>query len=338
MFKKRIFVITSALFLALGVATFDQWRWSVGSYPSVADTETDQLGYWLALVDLDSQTVSIRRALVDRLQDELKRGWQPLDVQDAKVGRALDKYQQKITDNIEILTRAWFYYRCEQYGEVSNASRRLEFVRPQVDMVLAWADIYSQVQNNGQAASEKNAFELFDNLDGWIEDAEHDKQDELNLGMHHSVLYWLSTNSIDSLTLETRRELAERIAAALAGGASDKAELLALTAAHQSQLQSNAFSLVEVWLLNRSLEFVKLESNQREPYLDAQLETVKDWGLEKILVNDTESAAGGSQMQLLKLMGNLAIWSERAPAQYRASYKKLTTSLRQYALKKVLQF
>ena len=338
MLKKRILVITLTLFLVLGFATFDQWRWLVGSYPSVAETETDQLGHWLALVDLDSQTVSIRRALVDRLQDELKRGWQPLEGQDAETGRALDKYQQQIADNIETLTRDWFYYRCEQYGEVPNAQQRLEFVRPQVDMVLLWADIYSQVQNDGQAASEKNAFELFDKLDGWIEQADQDKQDGLKLGMHHSVLYWLSTNSVESLILETRRELAERIAVALRGGASDNAELLALTTAHQSQLQSNAFSLVEVWLLNRSLEFVKLASAQREPYLDAQLETVKDWELEKILISGSESSSGGSQMQLLKLMGNLAIWSERAPAEYRASYKQLTTSLRQYALKKVLQF
>ncbi len=96
MLKKRILVITLTLFLVLGFATFDQWRWLVGSYPSVAETKTDQLGHWLALVDLDSQTVSVRRALVDRLQDELKRGWQPLDGQDAKTGRALESISRRL--------------------------------------------------------------------------------------------------------------------------------------------------------------------------------------------------------------------------------------------------
>jgi len=336
MFKRKASIIALAVALLSGVATFGQWRWFVGAYPSVTETETDKLAYWLALVDLDLQPVSVRRDLVDRFQTELNQGWSPLAGEQDEATADLDRYQQVIADNIEILTRDWFYYRCEQYEEINQLQQRLEFVGPQVDTVLLWADIYSQVQNHGQQASEQNAFELFDKLDGWIAEADSGQQDTLNRGIHHSVLYWLSTNSVGELTLETRRELAERIAAALGGGAGSSAESLELTSHHQQQLQTNAFSLVEVWLLNRALEFVELSSAQRESYLDQQLETVKDWELEKVLAGDSQGTAAGGQMQLVQLMGNLAVWADRAPEEHRASYKTLTTSLQQYALKKVL--
>ena len=335
MLKQRVSIIALTLLMVSGVATFSQWRWLVGVYPGVTETETDQLGYWLALVDLESQTLTVRRKLVDRFQDELKQGWTPLKAQDTNAD--VVNYQQKIAYNIEVLTRDWFYYRCQQYDEVADAQQRLKFVASQVETVLLWADIYSQVQNGGQSASEKNAFELFDKLDGWIGEADEHERDRLKRGMHHSVLYWLSTNSVDSLMLDTRRELAERIATALGTGASDNAATLMLTSAYQQQLQLNAFSLVEVWLLNRSLEFTELSTEQRDLYLDNQLETVKKWKLGKLLSGGSEVSAGGNQLQLLRLMGNLAVWSERAPAEHRTAYKLLTSSLQQYALRKALK-
>lgn len=337
MFKKKISIVALAVVLLSGVATFGQWRWFVGAYPSVTETQSDKLAYWLALVDLESQPVSVRRELIDRLQTELNQGWSPLSDGQDEAGADLDRYQLVIADNIEILTRDWFYYRCEQYEGINQPQQRLEFVGPQVNTVLLWADIYSQVQNHGQQASEQNAFELFDKLDGWIDEADSEQRDALTRGIHHSVLYWLGANSVDELALETRRELAERIAAALGGGAGSSAELLELTSRHQQQLQANAFSLVEVWLLNRALEFVELSPARQEAYLDKQLETVKDWELEKVLAGGSQNTAAGSQMQLVQLMGNLAVWAERAPEEHRASYKILTSSLRQYALKKVLK-
>ncbi|MEC9095534.1 MAG: hypothetical protein VX776_02810 [Planctomycetota bacterium] len=335
MLKKRVSVIALALLLVSGFATFDQWRWLVGVYPEVSETDTDDLVYWLALADLESQAVSVRRQLVDRFQDELNQGWRPLETQNAKADVA--RYQQTIANNIETLTRDWFYYRCEQYDEVMDRQRRLGFVGPQVDTVLLWADMYSQVQNDGQVASEKNAFELFDKLDGWIGEAEEDKHDGLKRGIHHSVLYWLSTNSVGSLTLDTRRELAERIVVALSAGASESTDSIALTSEHYEQLQLNAFALVEVWLLNRSLEFVQLNADQRDSYLEKHLEMVKQWRLGKLLSGSSSSSDAEGQMQLLKLMGNLAVWAERAPEEHRNSYELLTKSLQQYALRKVLQ-
>ena len=336
MLKKKSTIVALAVVLLSCVATFGQWRWFVGAYPSVRETETDKLAYWLALVDLDSQFVSIRRDLVDRLQTELNQGWSPLAGEQGKATADLDRYQQVISENIEILTRDWFYYRCEQYDEIIQPQQRLEFVGPQVDTVLLWADIYSQIQNHGQQASEQNAFELFDKLDGWIAEADSGQRDVLSRGIHHSVLYWLSTNSVAELTLETRRELAERIATALGDGVGSSADSLELASHHYEQLQTNTFSLVEVWLLNRALEFVELSTAQRESYLEQQLETVKGWELEKVLAGNSQTGAVGGQMQLVQLMGNLAVWAERAPEQYRDSYKILTSSLRQYALKKLL--
>ncbi len=336
MLKKRVSLVALTLLLVSGIATFGQWRWLIGAYPSVEQTELEQLGYWLALVDLNQQSIDVRRSLVDRFQSELGNGWSPIATGEDGSDSELESYRSQIADNLELLTRDWFYYRCEQYNEVTDENQRLGFVGPQVDMVLLWADIYSQVHNHGKEASEQNAFELFDKLDGWVEQAEVASQPMYRRGIHHSVLYWLSTNQVDELSLETRRELAERIAEALGDGAGDSADALPLTEPHYEHLQANAFALVEVWLLNRALEFSELEAGQQEAYLDRQLVTVQGWKLESILVADPVLESNGSQMQMLKLMGNLVVWADRAPEQHREAYQLLTKSLQQYALKKVL--
>ena len=49
----------------------------------------------------------------------------------------------------------------------------------------------------------------------------------LRRGIHHSVLYWPSTNQVMH-SLETRRELAERIAEALGDARGDSADSLTL--------------------------------------------------------------------------------------------------------------
>ena len=89
-------------------------------------------------------------------------------------------------------------------------------------------------------------------------------------------------------------------------------------------------------MLNRSVEFVELPSAERERYLDKQLETVQGWQLESILVAENGGAGLGGQAQMLKLMGNLAVWADRAPEPHREAYKLLIGQLQQYAVKKVL--
>lgn len=336
MLKKRVYITAVTLLIASGVFTFGQWRWLVGAYPSVAATETDELGYWLALVDLETQPESLRRDLVDRFQSELNQGWSPLTTHQEDENVNLGAYQNIVAHNVEMLTREWFYYRCEQYTQVAADQNRLGFIGPQVDTVLLWADVYSQVSYPGQAASEENAFDLFDKLDSWILEAESDRHAGLNLGIHHSVLYWLGINRVDSLSLGTRRKLAERIAAALGGGASESARSLELTGVQLEQLQENAFTLIEAWLLNRSLEFADLSAGQREAYLDRQLETVTQWQLEKLLTGGASDLGATNHGQLLKLMSQLAIWADRAPQQHREAYRLLTRELQQYALKKLL--
>ena len=116
-------IVAVGVLLASSFATFGQWRWLIGVYPTVADTELDRLGYWLALVQLDEQPSELRRSLVDRFQRELAGGWSPLKSEDATESVDLEAYRDQIASNIELLMRDWFYYRCEQYVEVNEASR-----------------------------------------------------------------------------------------------------------------------------------------------------------------------------------------------------------------------
>ena len=135
-----------------------------------------------------------------------------------------------------------------------------------------------------------------------------------------------------------RQELAERLAAAFAGDVSSSRISLELNLDYQERLQSNAYALVEVWLLSRAVEYVKLPPGQREPYLDAQVGTVMGWELDKVLLpdNPTKTSTADSIAQLTKLLGNLTIWADRAPLPHRAAYQLLARELQVYAFKKLL--
>ena len=334
--SKRILVFVVLLIAAGTMLSFGQWRWWIGSYPEINSTPLDKLGYWLVFVDLESQDDKIKDDLVNRFQHELGRGWSPL----GKTHERLDDSVQSLVErNIDELTRHWFITRSAEFHRLP-ASRQVEFLGAQLAAVMSWADIYREIYTRrpSEVSESVSQFALFDQVDQWVTEAEPEHQLDLQQSMRCAVLYWLCTEDLLTQNITMRQELAERLAAAFAGDVGSRGINLELNSEHQERLQSNAFALVEVWLLNRAVEYVKLPQGQRESYLDAQVGTVMSWELDKILLQDnpTKASTADSIAQLTKLLGNLTVWADRAPLPHRAAYQLLARELQVYAVKKLL--
>jgi len=334
--SRRILVFVLLLFATGATLSFGQWRWWIGSYPEVDSTPLDKLGYWLVLVDLESQDEKIKSDLVTRFQHELDRGWSPLGKTSESLG---DATQSLLERNIDELTRHWFYTRSAEFHRLP-VSEQVVFLGAQLTSVMSWADIHRQVYARGLSETDEvvSQFALFDQVDQWVMEADIGQQPDLQQSMHCAVLYWLCTEDLLTHDIKMRQELAERLAAAFAGDVGSSGINLELNLDHQERLQSNAFALVEVWLLSRAVEYVKLPEGQREPYLDAQVGTVMSWELDKVLLqhNPTKASTANSIAQLTKLLGNLTVWADRAPLPHRAAYQLLARELQVYAVKKLL--
>jgi hypothetical protein len=335
--KSRRILIFLLLLVAIGATlSFGQWRWWIGSYPEVDSTPLDKLAYWLVFVDLESQDEKTKDDLVTRFQYELDRGWSPLGKTSESLG---DATQSLLERNIDELTRHWFYTRSAEFHRLP-VSEQVVFLGAQLTSVMSWADIHRQVYARGLAETGEavSQFALFDQVDQWVMEADIGQQPDLQQSMHCAVLYWLCTEDLLTHDIKMRQELAERLAAAFAGDVGSSGINLELNLGHQERLQSNAFALVEVWLLSRAVEYVKLPQGQREPYLDAQVGAVMSWELDKILLQDnpTKASTANSIAQLTKLLGNLTVWADRAPLPHRAAYQLLARELQVYAVKKLL--
>ncbi|MBT4725045.1 MAG: hypothetical protein HOB29_08755 [Planctomycetaceae bacterium] len=334
--SSRILMFVLLLVATGAMLSFGQWRWWIGSYPEVDSTPLDKLAYWLVLVDLESQDDKIKDDLVNRFQHELDRGWSPF----GKASESLDDSTQSLLErNIDELTRHWFYTRSFEFHHLPD-KEQVVFLGVQLTSVLSWVDIHRQVyarrpSETGEVASQ---FALFDQIDQWVMEADKGQQPDLQQSMHCAVLYWLCTEDLLKQDIKMRQELAERLAAAFAGDVGGSGINLELKLGHQERLQSNAFALVEVWLLSRAVEYVKLPQGQRESYLDAQVGTVMSWELDKVLLqnNPTQASTADSIAQLTKLLGSLTVWADRAPLPHRAAYQLLARELQVYAVKKLL--
>ena len=334
--SRRILVVVLLLIATGATLSFGQWRWWIGSYPGVTSTPLNKLAYWLVLVDLDSQDDQIKDDLVNRFQHEINCGWSPL----GNVSASLDESMQSLVErNIDTLTRHWFYTRSAAFHRLP-VSEQVVFLGAQLTAVMSWADIHRQVyaRRPSKTGEDVSQFALFDQVDQWVMEAEREKQPDLQQSLHCAVLYWLCTEDLLAQDIKMRQELAERLAAAFAGDVGRSGLNLELNLSHQERLQSNAFALVEVWLLSRAVEYVNLPQGQRESYLDTQVGTVMSWELDKVLLQDnpTKASTADSISQLTKLLGNLTVWADRAPLPHRAAYQVLARELQIYAVKKLL--
>jgi hypothetical protein len=334
--SSRILVFVLLLVTVGATLSFGQWRWWIGSYPEVDSTPLDKLAYWLVFVDLESQDDNIKDDLVNRFQHELDRGWSPFGKMSESLGAST---QSLLEQNIDELTRHWFYTRSAEFHRLLG-SEQVVFLGAQLTAVMSWADIHRQVyvRRPSEVGEVVSQFALFDQVDQWVLEADIGQQSDLQESMHCAVLHWLCTEDLLTQDIKMRQELAERLAAAFAGDVSSSRISLELNLDYQERLQSNAYALVEVWLLSRAVEYVKLPPGQREPYLDAQVGTVMGWELDKVLLpdNPTKTSTADSIAQLTKLLGNLTIWADRAPLPHRAAYQLLTRELQVYAFKKLL--
>ena len=309
------------------------WRWYIGMEPAPATATRQQLLGWIVLSDLRRHSEQLRFDLVDRLQSEILDGWKPLEGHDASSEELLTSVQAQ--QNIDILTRVWFYQRAQQYVKL-DATDRVAFLEDQLTVVMQWNEVYSAIYSGpGESESadgSEQAFALFDKLDNWaMTEPDPDLSVRLTSAMHHGVQFWLCTSDVGTLSFESKAKLVERFAAAL-GGSVDTSDPLVIAGDHEQQLHSNAWKLLESWIVLRAMEFVDLESSaERKLFVEKQIDAVKGWHLEEYLLGSDSNSTNEIQLMLM-VFSKLDSWIENSPADLRQAVKLLTDAIRLYAL------
>jgi hypothetical protein len=315
-------------------------------FPHPSGASAAALGRWLVMRDLSGVGADTQLALVDRLQDLL--GDQ--DVMDAFPEPSPDQLERLVT-NVDLLSRVWFLARARRYQEIPD-NQRMEYLQRQVDAVMVWGEFDNQVHQErrrqaGLEPSTDKPLRLLDSINDWIEAEAETEQAELQQSVYDAVLCWLVTSDVSEYEMRMRRAAADRIASVLDEGAAASADRLELTSTHQEQLEDNAWLLFEAWFRNRAIEFAGLSSDDHVAYIEARLDNVSNWGLERVLVSDgsgAEAGAQSSQARLFQVVGELMAqlpdWVERAPGDERAAFENLAgqikSNLMPYLLKKAL--
>ena len=335
--RRTRLLLTICVVIAL-VLTFPMWRWFVGMEPTPANSTQQQLLEWIVLSDLRRHPEQLQIDLVDRLQAEILDGWQPIAGRTASDEARMSSEQAR--QNIDILTRVWFYQRAQQYLKLQHDDR-VPFMEDQLTVVMQWNDVYSAIHSDPSQDTEisdgaSNAFALFDTLDHWAATEPDPKLAvKLTSAMHHGVQFWLCTSDLEVLSCESKAKLVERLADALSSGSVNTSDPLVISGEHEQQLHTNAWKLLESWIVLRAMEFVELESSSdREVFVGKQIDAVKDWHLEEYLMDSASQTTGELQL-MLTVFSKLDTWIENAPEERKQAVKLLTDAIRLYAIQQL---
>ncbi len=127
--------------------------------------------------------------------------------------------------------------------------------------------------------------------------------------------------------MEVRRDLADRITSFLNKAGNGIGNRLQLQPSHYIRLSENSLVLMEAWLINRAMEFQLLSPQEKKPYVENQLNQMKQWNLGSLLDppaegqnNSPQQSSLDSSIKLLsRILPHLETWINRAePAQQEA--------------------
>jgi len=316
--KKNRGWIALAVVVVLAMVSGGVWKSGVfQSNPRHASKA--ELGRWLVLTDLQTQSPRVRLALVDRLL-EVMLGDDPFSPNEqVDLSPALSS---QLSANIELLQYDWFVSRVKRYA-ATPPDRRMPFLERQVEVVAAWTMLDSSDAEPAAAAAE-----FFDDLTRWVREASPAEAPAMNSAIGDATVCWLATRDLEELSMPVRRELGVRIAEQLdaAPGISPLAEQF--TTEQQQRFTTNSRLLMEAWLHAQAGRFAKLAAAEKQPFVDRQLDRIFQWGVLEQLSNG--SAAG----PLLELVGLTSTWIERADEAIRPPLRELTNMAIQSLMKR----
>ena len=268
--------------------------------PEPAQADQDALLRWLALRDLEQYPREVQVALVNRFQSDVN----PRELVQHSGSRreSARRYAPRIQKNAGILKKIWFETRCREYAACEPALR-YEFLDEQLNAVFDWSSMLAAA-NTANSPSAANAdapqaSQLLKQIDQWIDQAPPSHQADMRRAVQDATICWLSSADLRATSPQTTRYIAQRLSAQLGQSDFSSREPLPLTDAQHRMLQQNAMVLVEAWIHWQAEQYAELASEQRQAMVDACLDQVHSWRLEKLL-------AGGSAR------GSNTIWSQVA--------------------------
>lgn len=300
------YLIIVALMVLLGLlslvlfASYSRWL------PHPENASRNQLLYWVATRDLDSETMELRRALLERLIAEFDHEQELLQLRPDVVPPT---YKERITANVQVLKREWFAWQVERYA--TSGETRWEVVAAGFLQAQRFIDVAQRL-----SSGEGEAIDIGAEVTGLVASLPESQRDQGKSLVGDAVVVWLTKTDISKWTREQRSRLAREIASALDARPIESASVGSQwTESEQQQLTANVLLLLETWAVDQALELEKIEDPKlRNAWADARIEQVLGWKLLAVLF---PSAAEQDPWQspwstLQKLRELTTAWIERA--------------------------
>ncbi len=303
------------------------WRFVFLPHPSEAST--NQIGYWLVLHDMESQSPEIQRAMIDRIVLDSDKLLSDMSSSKEASGFGLSETQQtQLVKNLDFLKFTWFTDRILEYKTLA-AEKKPAYLRDQIKTVESWATLIKNspdllassepaedstnpigTESSADATTAGATF-FFDDVESWIVRTSEENKSLAYSTVQDALVYWLSVSSLKDFELQTRIELALRLARELEAGAKAGDSSEVFQASQTDILKENMELLVQAWLIAQSqkLEELKEKSEQYE-FVDAQIAKVKQWDLLEMLSSETSSGAGAQIQQLMAFNAKVESWIE----------------------------
>ena len=310
-----------------------------GPLPNPSDAGMRDLARWLLQRDLVNEPRKIQVSLVNRLQTELET-----DFTLPNQRRWSDNSHDQLLRNVIFLGRIWFEERCRQYQDLDKP-KRLAFLESQLAVVSHWSSLEAQLLDNQSSTSgsstSPSTVRLFERIETWVDEAEGEQQSRLTRAIQDATLCSLATDNMANQSMEVRRDLADRITSFLNKAGDGLGDRLQLQPSHYTRLSENSLVLMEAWLINRAMEFQSLSPQQKKPYIEGQLNQMKQWNLGSLLDPPAVGQNGTPQQSSLdssiKLLGrilpHLETWINRAEPSQQAALRELIQQFQSQLIK-----
>ncbi|MFT5523559.1 MAG: hypothetical protein ACI9HK_001507 [Pirellulaceae bacterium] len=310
-----------------GIVGWAMWSTSL-PHPTAASRE--QIMQWLVLRELPAEPEEISVALVDRIQAEIGTG-----IDTAGSTELSTAYKQQLSANIDHLEEVWFRTRCRQYEELPR-DNRLAFIIEQIDFLLLWSELDSELHKNEVPEQQRFEFtkEFFDNVAAWVANAEGQPAQRMEQGLQDSVVGWLAAFDLSSEPPATQLELANRIVEQLDSGLQLTDVHFDLNEQHNVQLQQNIELLLQQWTYDLAERYDALAPPGRKLLLEEKVTNITQWKIGSLLAGN--AAAAKAKNNPMALLANVEKWAATAPKSKQLKVQRLVNDVKQVMLFKFL--
>lgn len=314
---RGILAILALFSLVVGGAG-GSWYFVFVHLPHPRQASPQQLLRWMVQRDLAAERYDVQLALVDQLEQELKNELRVDDVE----ARLNTEQQQQLRANFQQLKYVWFVSRTKRYF-ARPPEQRFSFLERQLDVINRLSKL--QLASRAEASRNEVKADFFDDIESWISAATGDQKERMIEVVRSGVVCWLATGDLRAQTIETRQELAARIAAALDGDPlANFGQGFSFSSEQRTTLRENAVTLFEAWFQVHAQQYATLPVADRDLFVTTQVQRVYRWGILDFLMQpDDTSRITNNFARWMGLSKLVDQWIERASDEDRSSLRDL---------------